>query len=69
MTSTYHLKSPVAMGGGTRVDINAHMVMGTTFYFTTKTTSPLGKLLGNKFQESIAANSTQVLIHLLTMLL
>ena len=42
---------------------------GTTFYFTTKTTSPLCKILGNKLQECVAASSMQALIRLLPLLL
>ena len=42
---------------------------GTTFHFTTKTTSPLRKRFGNRLQECIAASSIQALIHLLPILL
>ena len=38
----------------------------TIFYFTTETTSPLCKLLGNKLEECVAASSVQALIHLLS---
>ena len=65
------------VGGGTRLDIIAHILMGCHayfawghhLYFTNKTTSPLCKPLGNKLQECIAASSMQALIHLLPTLL
>ena len=41
---------------------------GTTFYFTTKTTLPLCKLLGNKLLECFATSSIQAIIHLLPIL-
>ena len=41
---------------------------GTTFYFTTKTTSPLFNFWGNKLQECILTSFMQALIHLLPLL-
>ena len=35
---------------------------GTTFYSTTKTTSPLCEFWGNKLQECVAASSLQALL-------
>ena len=69
-TISTHLQPFLFMGGGTRLDIIAHILMGCHayfawghhLYFTNKTTSPLCKPLGNKLQECIAASSMQALI-------
>ena len=66
---TYHLKPPAAISiygwkyQGTREVWAAKLVSpeDTTFYFTTKTTSPLCKLLEDKLQECIAASSMQAI--------
>ena len=64
-------------GGGTRLDIIVHMLWAamlflpevTSFYFPTKTTSPLCKFWGNKLQECVAESSMHALIDLLLLLL
>ena len=76
-TISTHLEPFLFMGGGTRLDIIVHMLWvamlvlpeDTTLNFTTKTTSPLCKLLGNKLQECVSASFMQALIHLLPILL
>ena len=61
------------MGGSTRIDIIAHMLMGcmlvlpesNTFYFTTKTASCQYIFLGKRLQECVAAIPIKALIDLL----
>ena len=54
------------MGGGTRLGIIAHMLMGAVMLVSPAgTTSPLFKHFGNKLQECVEASSMQALIHLL----